>query len=360
MVVKLNAASSTNPPCQHNPKLEFTSTFQQWTTDSSPLPSTSPSPSRRGSTHRCTSIPFSIFRCLPVSMEATKALAQKWKRKSSSLSLRRSSSNRSVQKAAKAAAEEARAQAARDAFSRQEAARRESLPTTNTTPIPASVLTDSPTVKPNSTMTTTAEVPPNPSPGSDISPLAQAPPTPANGDRERDKSAVAPPASPPADYFTLDRLTGASPPNSAPPGKISFSIPNKTDVVDGEAQQEQPGSQNDSDVAVSSATPSTVVSPRGSVSVDDGATDAGRSSIASFNGGGSRHSSISSPISLTFRLPNGTLPQGRPRESITSRHRDSSPSIQPESRYVQRMVSFAFPVQIVWLQPMSKPHNRVI
>ncbi|KAJ4423924.1 hypothetical protein N0V82_001352 [Gnomoniopsis sp. IMI 355080] len=272
-------------------------------------------------------------------MEATKALAQKWKRKSSSLSLRRSSSNRSTKKEAKAAAEEYRAQVARESFVQQEAARRESQKAANTTttsantnngPIPAP---DSPpAVKPTST--TNLEAPSNPSPGSDISPTTQVPSKPANGGAEPEKS----PASPAADYFTLDQLTGAVPPNSAPPGKISFSIPDKTEGVNGAPHPERSDSQDDSDVAVSSETPSTLVSPRGSVSVDDGATDAGRSSFASFNAGGSRNSSSSSPTSLTFRLPNGRLPQGRPRGSITSRHRDSSLSVQPDSRYVQCMI----------------------
>lgn len=328
MVVILNAASPTTRLASTPTKLDLSTSLEPSTTISSP--SASHSRSRRWTIHRCTSIPFSLSHCLPVSMEATKALAQKWKRKGSSLSLRRSSSNRSTKKEAKAAAEEARAQAARDIFAQQEAARRQSPKTVKT--VNTATSTTLADTKP--TPTTTLEAPPQPSPGSDVSPTTQAPLKPANGEVEREESLL---ASPTADYFTLDQLTGASSPSSAPPGKISFSIPRKTDGVNGEAQQGPPDSNDESDVAVSSATASTMVSPRESVSVDDGATDAGRSSIVSFNGGGSRHSSTSSPISLTFRLPNGTLPQGRPRGSITSRHRDSSPSIQPDSRYVQRV-----------------------
>lgn len=327
MVVQVNTTSSptTRPPNNNPTKLELTSSLEQSTTSSSP------SRLRRWSTHRCPPRIFSISRCLPVSMEATKALAQKWKRKSSSLSLRRSSSNRSTKKEAKAAAEEYRAQVAREAFVQQEAARQENLKaaSTTTSPAPASAPNSPTAIQVTSTTNLEAALLPKSSPDSDISPTTQAPPNPANGEAEPESS----PASPAADYFTLNQLTGAVPPDSAPPGKISFSIPDKVEGANGTAHQDQPDSRNDSDVAVSSATPSTVVSPRGSVSVDDGATDAGRSSIASFNGGGSRHSSISSPISLYSRLPNGSLPQGRPRGSIASRHRESSPSIQqPESR----------------------------
>lgn len=326
MVVQLSTTPSptTRPPIRNHTKLEPTFSVEQSTTSSSP------SRLRRWSTHRCPPITFSISRCLPVSMEATKALAQKWKRKSSSLSLRRSSSNRSTKKEAKAAAEEYRAQVAREAFVQQEAARRETIKAASTTTSPAPAPNSPPVIKVTPTTDLDAALLPKASPDSDISPTTQAPPNPTKGDAEPESS----PASPSADYFTLNQLTGASPPpDSAPPGKISFSIPQKVEGVNGTAHQDQPDSNNDSDVAVSSATPSTVVSPRGSVSVDDGATDAGRSSIASFNGGGSRKSSISSPISLFFRLPNGILPQGRPRGSITSRQGESSPSIQQtESR----------------------------
>lgn len=324
MVVQLNTTSSptTRPPKNNHTKLELTSSVEQSTTSSS-----SPSRLRRWSTHRCPPTTFSISRCLPVSMEATKALAQKWKRKSSSLSLRRSSSNRSTKKEAKAAAEEYRAQVAREAFEKQEAARRETIKAaSSTTTSPAPAPNSPPAIKVTPTTDLDAALLPKASPDSDdISPTTQAPPNPTNGDA----ASESPPASPSADYFTLNQLTGAAPPpNSAPPGKITFSIPEKVEGVNGTAHQDQPDSNNDSDVAVSSATPSTVVSPRGSVSVDDGATDAGRSSIASFSGGGSRISSIDSPISLSSRLPNGSVPQGRPRGSITSRQGESSPSLQ--------------------------------
>lgn len=366
MVIQLNNTSPTARPPSSSTKLELSSSLEQSTTSSSP------SRLRRWSNHRCPPILISVSRCLPVSMEATKALALKWKRKSSSLSLRRSSSTKSTKKEAKAAAEEARAQAVRDTFVQQEAARRESLKvvSTNTDPVPspASVPDVLPAAK--SPSTTNLDAPSNPSPGSDISPTTQAPSNPANGgDTERETT----PASPNADYFTLSQLTGASPPSSAPPGKISFSIPDKTEGANGDAQQERPDSHDDSDVAVSSATPSTMVSPRGSVSVDDGATDAGRSSIVSFNGGGSRNSSTSSPISLIFRMPNGSLSQGRPRGSITSRRGDSSPSAQPDSRYVQfnalltfffflflAVVSFCCLAHLSWLPIMSQPQGPVI
>lgn len=266
-------------------------------------------------------------------MEATKALALKWKRKSSSLSLRRTSSSKSTKKEAKAAAEEARAQAARNSLSVQQDARRESEKIINTTAPTDSVPANSPPTLLVLPPSGNLDTPPQPSPSSDVSPTTQVP---ANGQAEHAKSPV-PPAT---DYFTnaqLDSGEGGASPRSAPPNRVSFSFPNKEGGgPNGHGRPERQESPDEFENAVSSATPSTVASPRESVSIDDiddGATDAGRSSIASFNGGGSRHSSISSPRGSRF--PNGSAPQGRSnRGSISSRHKDSSDQAVPNSRYV--------------------------
>lgn len=285
--------------------------------------STATSPSSRGSQPRCISLRTYLPVCSPA-MEATKALALRLRHRAS---LRRVN-KKNAQAAAEAAAEEYRAQAAHDAYGQRQAAaaRRESTKekrSEDPSDIPAMVpIPDPPATAPaSSTASPTTEptsgAPLTPSPGSDVSPTSQPPPKHAAAAATDPEKAPTESQSPTADYFTLEKLGGIAP--DAPSGKITFDIPTKADDVDG------------LETAVSSASPSTVVSPRGSV--DDGATDAGRSSIVSMSGGGSRHSSMNSPVA--FLLPNGTLPQGRTRTSVNSRHRDSSPSIT--SRYVERM-----------------------
>lgn len=231
MVFELSTVPTTLPTSKF-PKLEPSSSLEPSTTNSSPLLSRY-TLSQRWSIHRCTPTQPSTSRCLPVSMEATKALALKWKRKSSSLSLRRSSSNKSTKKEARAAAEDARAQAVRDSCAQKDAVRRKSLKTVDTTTAPAFLPTDLSAA--NLPLTTALDVPQNPSPGSDISPGNEAAPNPANGNTEREQSPVSPNT---VDYFTLAQLTGAAPPpKDAPPGKITFSIPSKTDGANGKARK---------------------------------------------------------------------------------------------------------------------------
>lgn len=273
-------------------------------------------------------------------MEATKALAQRLRH--------RASLRRAPKKTAQNAAGEYRAQAARNAYGKQQQQQETAQaahPTAHSTanrgsdnekqsdtsrdnPFTAGIPGPPATAAPaNSTASLTIssafDAPLTPSPGSDISPTSQQPPKLVHDDADTDKAPKDSPASrpPPVDYFTIESTTDTG---EGSPGKIPTAVSTKEDVAEGKSQEQRPDLQEDSETAVSSVSPpSTVVSPR--ESVDDGATDAGRSSIVSFGGGWSRHSSMSSP--LAFRLPDGTLPQGRTKTSHKSRHRNSSPSV---------------------------------
>lgn len=168
-----------------------------------------------------------------------------------------------------------------------------------------------------------------PSPGSDVSPTSQAPPRQVDLNRH-DPETVPEKTTPEttSGYFS-PKATEDSPAREASACKITFSIPTKDDKL-GWSGLDAGRDSKDFDTAPSSAAPSTAVSPRTSQEEEEdddgegyGDEDVGRSSTVSFSGEGSRQSSIAS---VAFRLPDGSLPQGRAR-----RHRNSLP---PSSRYV--------------------------
>lgn len=163
-----------------------------------------------------------------------------------------------------------------------------------------------------------------PSPGSDVSPNTRAPPKQVDIDKhDPEKGTGTPTAEITAGYFS-HKPTEESPTKDAPAYKIKFAVLTKD-------EKEEWGGLNagrdskEFDTALSSAVPSIAVSPRTSEGDDEAEEkedeDVGRSSTASGSGEGSRQSSIAS---VAFRMPDGSLPQGRPR-----RHRNSLP---PTSR----------------------------
>lgn len=268
--------------------------------------------------------------CQPA-MEATKALAQRLRR--------RASLRKTTKKTAENAAGEYRAQAARNAYEKQKAQAAQVVhpakDRSSDEEKEAGSIGDSPVTvtipEPNATAqadsTSSLDAPIIPSPGSDISPTTIQPPKLA---ADEDNSGRAPTDTPTSDtqtvdYFALDK---ASTTGRGSPSKLITAVSAKDDAADGTNQEQQADLQDDSETAISSASPpSTAVSPR--ASVDDSTSVAARSSIVSMGGnvpgGWSRHSSMSSP--LAFRLPEGTLPQGRTKASQNSRHRNSSPSV---------------------------------
>ncbi|KUI54318.1 hypothetical protein VP1G_01801 [Cytospora mali] len=164
-----------------------------------------------------------------------------------------------------------------------------------------------------------------PSPGSDVSPTSQVPPKQGHVEkRDPEKGNEDPTAETAASYFTV-KVTEDIPNTDAPASKITFAIPTKEEKEDGCGLNAECDSK-ELDTTMSSTSPSIVVSPRTSQDdekEEDEDEDVGRSSTVSISGGGgSRHSSIAS---VAFRLPDESLPQGRAR-----RHRSSLP---PSSRF---------------------------
>lgn len=299
--------------------------------------SPSTSASNRSSQPRCITTRSYLPVCQPA-MEATKALAQRLRHRAS---LRRVSKKTAQNGPAESRGRAARSSPGKQQQQQQEAQAARAAPTpesdkekqsatSSDSPVIAPVL-DPPTLAPEAsntspTVSSTADAPLTPSPGSDLSPCSRPQPELAAGDAD---SAEAVADAPDGKQATTDYFAIAEP---VAPARITFADSTKQDDAEGNAQKQRADSPEDSETAVSSASPpSTVVSPR--ESVDDGATDAGRSSIASFSGFGSRHSSFNSAIA--FRLPNGLLPQGRAKTSQKPRPRDLSPSVS--SRYVHRI-----------------------
>lgn len=287
-------------------------------------------------------------------MEATKALAQRLRHRAS---LRRVSKKTTAQNAPV----ENRGRAARSSLGKppqpppqpqqQEAKAVRAAPilesekekqsaTSSDSPVIVPVL-DPPTLAPeisttSPTVSSAADAPPTPSPGSEISPCSHPPPKVAAEDADPAEAVADVPDTKQttSDYFAIESKIDADNVTAEPvtPARITFADSTKQDNAEGNAPKELADSPEDSETATSSVSPpSTLVSPR--ESVDDGATDAGRSSTASFSGFGSRHSSFNSAVA--FRLPNGLLPQGRSKTSQKPQPRDLSPAVS--SRYVHRM-----------------------
>lgn len=165
-----------------------------------------------------------------------------------------------------------------------------------------------------------------PSPLSDVSPRTQVPPKQVEiGKHDPEKDAEDPPAAEEtADYFAM-KPTEDSPIQDAPASsRITFAIPTKERKEDGRSDSSAEGDSSE-DKAVPSAVPITVVragpyqQQQQEEDDDDDEEDVGHSSTVSVSGGGSRHSSIAS---VAFRLPDESLPQGRAR-----RHRNSLPPL---------------------------------
>lgn len=173
-----------------------------------------------------------------------------------------------------------------------------------------------------------------PSPGSDVSPLTQAPPRKADDvdkrDPEKDNGTPTTETKDATGYFALKAAGDDEiPTKDAPASRITFSIPTRKEKEEGSSPTAECDSK-EFDLIVSSTTPSTAVSPRASqddvavaATADDdndaAEEEVGRSSNISVSGGGSQRSSIAS---VAFRLPDGALPQGRAR-----RHRNSLPPL---------------------------------
>lgn len=313
--------------------------------------SSSTSTPSRSSQARCITARSYFPVCQPA-MEATKALAQR---------LRHRASLRKVSKktAAQNAPVENRGRAVRSSPGKQqpqpqqqeakavraapilESEKEKQSATSSDSPVIVPVL-DPPTLAPDisttsPTFSSTADAPPTPSPGSEISPCSHPPPKLAAEDADPAEAVADVPDTKQAtsDYFAIESKIDADNVTAEPvtPARITFADSTKQDDAEGNASKELADSPEDSETATSSVSPpSTLVSPR--ESVDDGATDAGRSSIASFSGFGSRHSSFNSAIA--FRMPNGLLPQGRSKTSQKPQPRDLSPAVS--SRYVHRML----------------------
>lgn len=281
-------------------------------------PTIAPSTSSRWSQPKC--IPRRTYFpvCQPA-MEATKALAQRLRHRASLRKTSKQTTKRSAhekqQQAPAQASQAARPGANREGDEEKQSGALGDNPVTVAIPEPPATAPANSTA--SLTISSALDPPLTPSPGSDISPTSQPPPKVG----QHDAAARSPTSAPPtADYFALEGTTDTG---QVPQDKVTTAVSATQDVAEKNPEQ-QPYLQEDSETAVSSVSPpSTVVSPR--ESVDDGATDAGRSSIVSFSGGWSRHSSMSSP--LAFRLPDGSLPQGRTKISHKTRHRDSSPSV---------------------------------
>lgn len=248
---------------------------------------------------RCICVPASYF-CQPV-MDATKALAERLRRRNSRWRDRKGSAARST------TSNNPVAVAGRDPPT--------SAPATAPETEKASLTADPPKANVET-----------PSPGSDVSPTSQAPPKQVDiGKHDAEKATENPTAETTVGYFS-QKAADDSPTKDAPACKITFSIPTKDErqVCSGlNAGRDS----KEFDTAMSSAAPSTAVSPRTSQEDEEEEEegeeeeDVGRSSTVSFSGEGSRQSSIAS---VAFRMPDGSLPQGRAR-----RHRNSLP---PSSR----------------------------
>lgn len=283
-------------------------------------PTIAPSTSSRWSQPKCISRRTYLPVCQPA-MEATKALAQRLRHRAS---LRRASKQTTQTPAARKAPGKQQQQAAAQApqaarpAANLEGDQEKQSATLAASPVTVAIPEPPVTVPANSTPSLTIssalDPPLTPSPGSDISPTSQQPPKLVRRDAPTQSTASEPPTT---DYFALDYTTDT---REASTGKTTTAA-SRTQGIEDKGQEQRPYLQEDSETAVSSVSPpSTVVSPR--ESVDD---DAGRSSIVSFGGGWSRHSSMSSP--LAFRMPDGSLPQGRTKTSHKSRHRDCSPNV---------------------------------
>lgn len=282
-------------------------------------------------------------------MEATKALAQRLRHRAS---LRRTNKKQNQQQVAAQPAQPAetptaKAQTPSRAAGQSEKRRDSNIPAVVAIPAPDPPATTPTDHAPDSTTDQTVltvhgaapEAPLTPESESNVSPNTQVPPNPA-------PEAESVPASTPAsDYFTLAKDGDPAPVEDAPPpNKITFALPNhKPDTRSDADPQNREDSPQDYDTAVSSATPSTTVSPR--PSVEDAPSEGRRSSLLSYISGGElRHSNVNFPG--VSPLPNGYMSQGRKRSSIISRNRDSSPSISlttTPSRYVGTLSnSFVF------------------
>lgn len=239
-------------------------------------------------------------------MDATKALAQRLRRRNSKWRERRTSAPRSPTSNPLAT------------VTAKIAGSLPASPASSPTPTPTALATTAPeTEKIGPTAAPQRANFVTPSPGSGVSPRSQAPPKQEEIDKNdtlRDAEDAT--AETTTSYFDLKNDV---PTKDMPASRITFSIPTKEGKEDGNDSYAERDSR-EFDTAISSAVPSTVASPRTS---QDEEEDMGQSSAVSvsLSGGGSRHSSIAS---VAFRLPDESLPQGRAR-----RHRNSLP---PSSR----------------------------
>lgn len=253
-----------------DPKLELGSSVCQHST-------TTTTTASRSSRSSC----ISVRACLPLyspAMEATKNLALRLRHRAS---LRRVG-KKTAPSANAAAAEQDRAHAAHHKTDgQQKAGKREgersragasasnipaAVQATNDPPPPAAAAADTTTPTATASLLTAPESPLTPSPGTDVSPTSQLPSMPSNNDNGASLD-NAPAETPTSEYFNLDR-----PADDTPFNKITFAIPTKAeDAVDGRDQEYESCSPG-LETAVSSASPSSLPSPRDSV---DDATSIG-------------------------------------------------------------------------------------
>lgn len=238
-------------------------------------------------------------------MDATKALAQRLRRRNSRWRDRKGS-------------------VARSTTSNPAVVAGRDPPTSAPAPAPAPAAAPE-TEKASLTVDPPKAIVETPSPGSDVSPTTQAPPRQVDIDKhDLEKRAGYPTAETTAGYFS-HKATDYNPTKEAPAGKIKFAVPTKEEKEEGVIGLNAERESKEFDTALSSAAPSIGVSPRTSEDDDEAEEkedeELGRSSTLSGSGDGSRQSSIAS---VAFRMPDGSLPQGRPR-----RHRNSLP---PTSR----------------------------